>query len=903
MRRSLLFAALGAVVALLYLGGGLKSVERYLLDARADLGSRPATGEVVVVAIDPQSLRWLDVWPWPRHYYADVVEALLAAGAERIALDIDLSSSSQAANDQRLADALAAAGPTRVALPLFRQLHPASDGTLEIVDTGPNPLFAPHVAQVHADFRPDDDGLVRRFESHYHRHGQTTPAISVWLLGGLAGGLAPVPDTVQLDFAIEAASIPRLSFVDVLEGTFDPAVVAGRAVIVGALANELGDHASVPRYQMLPGALVHALALETLIQRRALSTIDGWPIALGTVVLCFLLGPRLARLGAWQGLACGFALGLGLLLLAAGLQPGAAVVLEVSPMLLATLVMLGTFFFQLVQRKDALIRRVVDNCFDAIVTFDEQQRVLSVNRAAGNLFGRTPEQAIGSALVELLTLPPGCPGEISLHAARRPQELIAHSLAGPPFPVEVAFSTMRVHGQWVGIAALRDIRERKAQEAELRRMALHDPLTGLANRALLHDRLEQAIALAARSGARVALLLLDLDRFKEVNDTLGHQVGDILLQQIGPRLERVLRDSDTLARLGGDEFALVLPEVAEPAACAVAERIVDLFRHPFQIDTLDLELGVSIGVAYYPTHGEGAAELLQRADVAMYGAKRGQTGFEIYRADDDRHSVQRLTLQGELRRTIEDGLLMLYYQPKIATGTATLTGVEALVRWHHAEHGFVPPEEFVGLAERTGLIRPLTRWVIKTVLLQQRAWQQRSLDLSVAVNLSVRLLQDPDFPGRLQELIDEVGGRPCSLQLEITESALMAEPDTAMMVLGRLAAMGCRLSLDDFGTGYSSLAYLQRLPIDELKIDRSFVLAMNRDSAAATIVRSVVNLAHSLDLGVVAEGVEGPEIYERLRILGCDQVQGHLIGQPMPAETFETWLTTTSWMRDPVTPV
>ena len=893
MRRSLYFAALGAVVAVLYLNGGLNLFERYLLDARAGLASRPPTGDLVIVAIDPASLRWLDVWPWPRRYHARVIEALLAAGAERIALDIDFSSSSRPADDRRLAAALAKAGPERVALPLFRQFQPGSDGTLEIVDTAPNPLFAPHAARVHADFKPDADGLLRRLEQHYQRHGQTIPAMSVWLLGGTS----PVSDTMQLDFAIDATSIPRLSFVDVLEGTFDAAMVAGRSVIIGAVANELGDQASVPRYQILPGVVVHALAYETLSQGRALSTIEGWPIALAAVALCWLLGPWFARMPARRGFVWASGLGLGLLLLATVLQPGAAVVLEVSPLILALLAALGTAWKQVVQRKDALNRRVVDNCFDAIVTFDAERRVLSINRAAENLFGCKAEQAIGSALTGLLTMPPERPGEISIDAARGPRELSAHPRAGAPFPVEVAFSTMQVHGQWVGIGALRDMRERKAQEAELRRMAMHDSLTGLANRALLHDRLERAIALAGRTGSRVALLLLDLDRFKEVNDTLGHQVGDILLQQVGPRLERVLRESDTLARLGGDEFALVLPEVAEQAACDVAERIVDLFRCPFQVETLELELGVSIGVAYYPTHGEGGAELLQRADVAMYSAKRDQTGFAVFAPDDNRHSVRRLTLQGELRRAIETNRLALYYQPKIATRTSRLTGVEALVRWRHDEHGFVSPEEFVGLAERTGLIRPLTRWVIEVVLRQQRAWRQRGLDLSVAVNLSVRLLQDPDFPDRLRGLIEEQGGEPGALQLEITESALMAEPDTAMTVLRRLAAMGCRLSLDDFGTGYSSLAYLQRLPIHELKIDRSFVLAMNQDSSAAVIVRSVVNLAHSLDLAVVAEGVEKREIYDRLSMLGCDQVQGYLIGQPMPADAFETWLTTTPWLE------
>jgi CHASE2 domain-containing sensor protein len=313
MRRSLDFAALGAVVAVLYLSGSLSFVERYLLDARASLGSRPATGDVVIVAIDPESLRWLEVWPWPRRYYAVVIEALLAAGAERIALDLDLSSSSRPSDDQRLADALAAAGPRRVAIPLFRQFHPASDGTLEVVETGPNALFAPHVAQVHADFQPDADGLVRRLEEYYQRDDEAIPAISVWL----RGDTQPVPDTLQLDFAIDVASIPRLSFIDVLDGRFDRGMVAGRSVIIGAIASELGDRASVPRYKILPGALVHALAFETQSQQRALSTVGGWPIALAGVVLCLLLGRWFARLSAWRGLVYASGLGLGLLLLAA----------------------------------------------------------------------------------------------------------------------------------------------------------------------------------------------------------------------------------------------------------------------------------------------------------------------------------------------------------------------------------------------------------------------------------------------------------------------------------------------------------------------------------------------------------------------------------------------------------
>ncbi|MEM7026397.1 MAG: diguanylate cyclase, partial [Pseudomonadota bacterium] len=596
------------------------------------------------------------------------------AGAERIALDHDLSSRSRVADDLRLARTREQVGGAHVALPHFRQFQPAPDGTLEVVDTGPNALFADHVSWVHADFRPDADGVIRRLVSHYPRHRHLMPGISVWLHGD--SGLTP--RELQIDFAIDAASLPRLSFVDVLQGDFDPAVVAGRSVIIGATANELGDHASVPRYQALPGALVHALAFETLRQDRPLQTIDRWLVAIASFALAWLLGPQFIRMSAWRALAYAAGLGAVLLVLAAVLQPVAAVVLEVSPLLFAIVLTLCTCWIQLVQRKEALIRRVVDNCFDAIVTFDEQHRVLTVNRSAQQLFGCASEHAAGRPLKELLGMPEASASERMILDGHGSRELRAIPYMGEPFPVEAALSTMRVQGQPVGIAALRDIRERKAQEAELHRMAMHDSLTGLANRALLHDRLQQAISFAVRSGSRVALLLLDLDRFKEVNDTLGHQVGDILLQQIGPRLESALRESDTLARLGGDEFALVLPEVTEESACAVAERIVDLFRQSFRIEELELELGVSIGVAYYPIHGEVSAELLQRADVAMYSAKRDQTGFEVYRPDQDRHSIQRLTLQGELRRAIEQGLLTLYYQPKISTSTGKLTGVEAL---------------------------------------------------------------------------------------------------------------------------------------------------------------------------------------------------------------------------------
>jgi EAL domain-containing protein (putative c-di-GMP-specific phosphodiesterase class I) len=359
-----------------------------------------------------------------------------------------------------------------------------------------------------------------------------------------------------------------------------------------------------------------------------------------------------------------------------------------------------------------------------------------------------------------------------------------------------------------------------------------------------------------------------------------------------------LREVDTVARLGGDEFAILLPGPTDlTSACRVAERLIDALREPFCIEGLSLEVGVSIGVALHPEHGASAQELLQHADVAMYAAKRGPTSFVVYSARDDTNSVRQLTLSGQLRRAIEDDQMVLEFQPKIDARSGRLAGVEALVRWLHPELGPIPPSEFIHSAEQTGLIRPLTLWVMNAALRQLAAWRAAGLELGVAINLSVKSLQDPALPDVIRELLASARQPPERLTFEITESALMADPDAALAVLERIAAIGCKLSLDDFGTGYSSLAYLQQLPIDELKIDRSFVIAMMRDDNAAVIVRSVVGLAKGLGLGVVAEGVESAEAFAALRALGCDQVQGYWCGPAMAGAALPSWLSGSPWRR------
>jgi diguanylate cyclase (GGDEF)-like protein len=427
--------------------------------------------------------------------------------------------------------------------------------------------------------------------------------------------------------------------------------------------------------------------------------------------------------------------------------------------------------------------------------------------------------------------------------------------------------------------------------AELEYQGLHDRLTDLPNRRLLHERLRQTIAAGRRDGTPTALLILDVDRFKDVNDTFGHQGGDVLLQQASRRLQNVLRETDTLARLDGDEFAALLPATDTAGATVVAQKLLRALEQSLSLDGHRVEVCVSIGVATCPEHGEDADTLLRSADVAMYVAKRRHSGLATYAFEEDQHSLARLALLGELRTALEHDELLLHYQPQVAMASGAAVGVEALVRWGHPRHGLILPGRFIPLAEQSGLIQPLTRWVIDAALRQCRAWHEAGLQIPVWVNLSMRNLQDPHLAELIAERLAAWEVAPGSLRVEVTESGLMAEPARARTTLRRLRALGLRSAIDDFGTGYSSLSYLKRLPIDELKIDKSFVRQMARDAKDAAIVRSTVRLSHDLGLTVVAEGVENAATWELLGNLGCDVGQGYYLTRPLPAAELARWLT------------
>lgn len=451
-------------------------------------------------------------------------------------------------------------------------------------------------------------------------------------------------------------------------------------------------------------------------------------------------------------------------------------------------------------------------------------------------------------------------------------------------------------------AVERELREAKGRrdyrqaEELVKSLAYYDPKTGLPNRTLLQNRLKEAISTAARENHPLAFLLLDLDRFKGINDTLGHPRGDILLQQVGARLKSVLWEPDTVSRLGGDEFAVLLPRLAAAEYInVVIQKIQNAMKTPFVIEDLPIAVEASIGIALYPDHGTDADTLIQRADVAMYIAKRSGSGYAVYAPEQNQHRPDRLALMGELRHAIEHDQLLLHYQPKISLQTHRIIDVEALVRWQHPKHGMMPPGQFIAPADQTGLIKPLTLWVLNSALNQCRAWLNAGMEIPVSINLSARNLRDPEFPDQVNGVLETSGIPPDRLELEITESAIVMDPPRAMEILERLSGMGVRLSLDDFGTGYSSLGYLKKLPVDEIKIDRSFVTDMTQDEKDAMIVRSTIDLGHNLGCKVVAEGVENRETWNRLAALGCDSAQGYYISRPLPADEFSHWFGISPW--------
>jgi diguanylate cyclase (GGDEF)-like protein/PAS domain S-box-containing protein len=520
----------------------------------------------------------------------------------------------------------------------------------------------------------------------------------------------------------------------------------------------------------------------------------------------------------------------------------------------------------------------------------EDLRFLAVNPAATQLYGYSEAEFLNLRVLDLVpTEAIPTIREWLVPAQQLAPLCIQHRKKdGGILHVEMTGVTLQLGGRWTRFAIVTDVTARWRAEQELEYQASHDALTSLCNRAVIERRMNQLIAYDGAENTRFAFLLLDLDQFKIINDSLGHHSGDMLLQRLSPKLRAAVRKTDTVARLGGDEFAILLPGATAEEAILVSKKIQKSLRTPILISNHWLDIGASIGIALYPEHGRAWEDLLQRADIAMYQAKRTHGGHLVY-AEGTSDLSGRFDLMFELRKAIETDQLLLYFQPKIDLRTMRVDGVEALVRWPHPRRGLLAPDETIPVAEQSGLMKALTLWVLDAAVHQSCEWHRAGIELDMAVNLPPDTLVDRDFLqvlARKEEAANLVTAR---LILEITEATLVSEPERSRVALDQIHEMGVRISIDDFGTGYSSLAYLNALPVDELKIDQSLVRGMAANDRGECIVRTIVELGHNLGLQVVAEGVEGREDLESLIGLGCDHAQGFFFSQPLPCREFETW--------------
>jgi diguanylate cyclase (GGDEF)-like protein/PAS domain S-box-containing protein len=558
-----------------------------------------------------------------------------------------------------------------------------------------------------------------------------------------------------------------------------------------------------------------------------------------------------------------------------------------------------------VRREDTNhFRTLLENSLDLIIVLSTDGIIQYTSRSSERMLGYPSDTLAGESIFTYVH-------EEDADAVR---DTLAQTFAQPGISDTIKFRLRSATEEWHVLEAssitlpekgqplraivnARDVTEHEAQSAALKHQSLHDALTGLPNRALFNESFTDGLRLAQEKGRRLTLLYIDLDRFREINDTFGYRWGDVILQQVAPRLQGALRKSDTLGRLNGDEFVVLLPSVGDMAgATRLARRMLQVLEAPFLVEGHKVTVSASIGIVFFPDNGADVETLMRRADMTMHLAKEAGSGYAFYTQEqEDRYNPNRLVLISDLRQAIEQEQLLLYYQPKADIASKVVSQVEALIRWRHPQQGLIPPDRFIPLAEQTGLIRSISRWTLNEGIRQCHMWRQNGVELHVAVNLSMRDLQDAQIPRTIAGLLESWGVPPTSLEVEITETAIAADMESTLKTLSELRMMGVSVAIDDFGTGYSSLALLRRLPLNTLKVDKSFVQGLTTDENDAAIVRATIELGHNLGLKIVAEGVEDQATWDALAVLGCDIVQGYLLSRPIPAPDLTKWLYESPW--------
>lgn len=901
------------VLAAFLLTGTHNVLQNALTDVRFNWFPRQASGGIVLVAIDSPSIEAVGVWPWPRQIHAQLIDKLESAGASDIAFDVDFSSPSNPASDQAFVEALQRAGGS-VVLPSFKQVAKSNGQTSTLHVNRPLPQFGQHAWSAIVNVVAEADGLVRRYPFGDTLDGKFLPSLGALLAGRYETNGAPL----RIDFSIRPNSVPTVSLADILRD--DPAalsLVKDRKVIIGGTAIELGDRFYVPNGRIISGALLQVLAAETILQDRTLNpspiAVTIASLAILVLVMVILWGRCSAgwRVAVLMGTAVAYELAAMLL------QAKFAIVLDTSIIHAAILAYLVAIALDEIDFRGLLggiaekrFERIAMSLGDGLVCADRDGLITVWNRGAAAIFGYAPEEIVGQPLNKLYAAGNDVGDDFSYSALGLPHgalqapggmvmEVQGRRKNGETFPLEACFS------EWQGVdgcqygAVLRDISVRKREAERIRYLAECDTLTGLANRNTLNAHLSAKLAHARLEHCEVALLVMDLDKFKQVNDTLGHACGDQLLCAVARRLSDLVKDTGVVARLSGDEFAIVISgtDVTAQAAALSMRTCLAFEETPLSVGLRQLRINISIGVAIYPKDCESAEELLGNADLALYRAKAAGRGTYVFferRIRDELES--RLTLEAGLARGAENEEFELFFQPQADLETGRLVGAEALIRWRHPDRGIVLPGDFMPIANASSISDGIALWVLETACRQGSVWQRKGYNIRLGVNLSPSQLLSGDLAATVEAILRDTGFSPSLLELEVTENILLVDDDGALKMFRRIQDLGVRIAFDDFGTGYASMTYLKKYPLDRLKIDKSFVRELHANSDDAAIVRSTISLGKLLGLSVIAEGIEDRSTAELLRSMGCDEGQGFYFGRPVPAAEFEqTFLMSTGF--------